>query len=177
MNEDNTDIKLFSIQDKEIQEFLTKFLDCIEILEDLNCCWEWKKGKDKDGYGITCFLGLVKKAHRISYWIFKELCQSWLLRESRIIIRHSCDNTGCVNPIHLLKGTIKENAMDSIMRGGHFNKTKEFCKYGHEFTKENTYIRPDGNRRCKICMSKYTRRNRTTSSDFIGMFKNEKEKN
>lgn len=28
---------------------------------------------------------------------------------------------------------------------------KTHCKHGHKFTKENTYVRPDGRRTCRTC--------------------------
>jgi len=33
------------------------------------------------------------------------------------------------------------------------NKDKTYCKRGHEFTKENTYLRSNGGRQCRTCMS------------------------
>ena len=33
----------------------------------------------------------------------------------------------------------------------HYNSAKLFCKNGHPFNKENTYIRPNGFRTCRVC--------------------------
>lgn len=43
---------------------------------------------------------------------------------------------------------------DAIKLGRHGsleNKNRIICSNGHKFTKENTYIRPNGNRTCRIC--------------------------
>jgi hypothetical protein len=31
-------------------------------------------------------------------------------------------------------------------------RSRTHCKYGHEFTPENTYIRPEGRRECRVCI-------------------------
>ena len=33
------------------------------------------------------------------------------------IIRHTCDNPPCINPDHLISGTMKDNSMDMVKRG------------------------------------------------------------
>jgi hypothetical protein len=51
--------------------------------------------------------------HRVSYSVFK-------LNGDDIVdavVRHSCDNTRCVNPDHLLGGSYKDNETDKIERG------------------------------------------------------------
>ena len=53
------------------------------------------------------------------------------------------------------------NTYDSVENGynilpnakGNIGLIKTHCKYGHEFTKKNTYISPIGNRRCIYCKS------------------------
>lgn len=37
------------------------------------------------------------------------------------------------------------------------NTNKTHCKNGHEFTEENTYIAPQGNRSCRICLRIYNK--------------------
>ena len=36
--------------------------------------------------------------------------------------------------------------------------TKTHCKWGHEFTAENTYVKPNGTRSCKTCKAEINRR-------------------
>jgi len=38
-----------------------------------------------------------------------------------------------------------------------FNRSKNRCQRGHEFTEGNTYIYPDGRRECKTCSTAYKR--------------------
>jgi DNA-binding transcriptional regulator YiaG len=81
-----------------------------------NGCWEWKGGRDKDGYGVFA----VKiahatfrhmKAHRIAW----ELAGKGDPGEGEVC--HTCDNPPCCNPKHLFLGTRLDNARDMATKG------------------------------------------------------------
>lgn len=73
-------------------------------------CWEWKVGKDKDGYGQYWFKKRPTKAHRASWEIHYGKIPDglWVL--------HHCDNPSCVNPRHLFLGTVLDNNRDTIRK-------------------------------------------------------------
>lgn len=43
------------------------------------------------------------------------------------------------------------NLHDSVRNGSHHNANRTHCPQGHEYTPENTYVYPSGNRRCREC--------------------------
>lgn len=78
------------------------------FITDSNC-WIWKSFKDKAGYGKTLFKGKKHYVHRVAYMLHNEV-----LIDSTIIIRHICNNKSCCNPLHLQKGTQKDNTNDRL---------------------------------------------------------------
>lgn len=81
---------------------------------DCNGCWMWRGGLVHGGYGsFTCrpYGYFTARAHRASYEIF-----NGPIPEGHVV-RHKCDNTGCVNPEHLITGTQADNIQDAISRG------------------------------------------------------------
>ncbi len=106
-------------------------------------CWEWKGGLRGDGYGQFYVWGKHRAVHRFSFFIANLYWPP--------VVRHTCDNRRCVNPHHLQGGTQSENMQDMVERGRHFHKNKTHCLYGHEYTEQNTYTRPDNSRECRTC--------------------------
>lgn len=96
-----------------------------KITESTSGCWEWNRGRNRDGYGrLSWSYGLVQKfggeraAHRIA----------WILTHGPIprgmLVLHKCDNPPCINPDHLMLGTELTNMQDKIHkgRGGFFKR-------------------------------------------------------
>lgn len=99
--------------------FKCRFLGYIKKNE----CWEWIGTKEKDGYGLFLINKKMKRAHRVSYELFKKPIEKGML------ILHSCNNTSCVNPDHLREGTVQENSNDMIsanrsLKGSKHHKAK-----------------------------------------------------
>jgi hypothetical protein len=75
-------------------------------------CWLWQGARDRQGYGIFRFPHGNKKAHRVS----------WSLAYGKdvpvgVLICHHCDNPPCVRPEHLFTGTVRDNYVDSRVKG------------------------------------------------------------
>lgn len=106
-------------------------------------CWDWNMYRDPNGYGRTGRSGDPETmAHR---WAYE---QSFGPIPDGMTVDHLCFNTACVNPAHLRLLSRSENAKNQR------SATKTHCSNGHEFTPENTYIKPgarNGNRTCRNC--------------------------
>lgn len=134
-----------------------RFLDF--IAPDDSGCWVWK-GYIRDGYGIFNYKGKKMQAHRFMYQLMldKELSKY-------IQLDHLCKNRACVNPDHVEEVSGKENTLRG-MGPTAINARRTHCVNGHEFTPDNTYIRPDdGARDCKTCAREAKRRQRARGGD------------
>jgi len=91
-------------------------------VEDANGCWIWQracKGKEVingGGYGCLSIKGKCIGAHRYSYELEIGSIPKGLQ------IRHTCHNTKCVNPAHMLLGTNADNMHDKALVGHAANK-------------------------------------------------------
>ena len=78
-------------------------------------CWPWTgwRNHKRGGYGAFSIwpISSAIPAHRYAY----ERAHGAI--PAGLVVRHSCDNPPCVNPAHLLVGTIADNWMDAILRG------------------------------------------------------------
>ena len=76
-------------------------------------CWLFTGDRNEKGYGRITVGGEKFYAHRFSYAIHHNLP---LEKASDIILRHTCDVTNCVNPMHLILGTRTDNIADKVSR-------------------------------------------------------------
>ena len=81
-------------------------------------CWMWTGFTDRDGYGRirgTVANTVITKAHTLSYTL-----HTGELVPKGLVVMHSCDRPGCINPDHLRIGTYAENSRDMSekSRGG-----------------------------------------------------------
>lgn len=65
-------------------------------------------------------------------------------------VRHLDDDPDNNLLANLAYGTRSENMLDRVANGTHHNAIKTNCKWGHEFTPENTILQAHG-RRCRQC--------------------------
>jgi hypothetical protein len=122
-----------------------------------------------EGAGATTEKGYKLRAIYIGGRSFnvRQHRMAWELEHGPIpnglMILHHCDNPACVNINHLYLGTHAENMADRQARSRtatsqSFNGRKTHCSWGHEYSKENTHLTPEGWRVCKTCRSSRVRR-------------------
>lgn len=108
-------------------------------------CWIWTAHCSEDGYGTFRAQSYkMMKAHRYSFEALK-----WPIPLG-LQLDHLCRVRCCVNPDHL---EIVDNRTNCLRGYGptSLNAKKTHCKYGHEFTQDNTGPQTSGGRSCRIC--------------------------
>ena len=110
------------------------------------------------GYGRVSIKGVVAYAHRAAYELFvgpippgytiDHECHN---RDEACAGGVTCLHRRCVNVEHLRPIARGENVMASDLTLSARKAAQTHCERGHEFDQENTYIRPNGTRRCKAC--------------------------
>lgn len=73
-------------------------------------CWATTLSKDACGYSVLKVGTKNIKSHRLVHSLFRPNVEA-------PVVRHTCDNPACVNPLHLIAGTPKDNARDRMVRG------------------------------------------------------------
>lgn len=120
-------------------------------------CWRWNGAENGSGYGRFHLGGRSVAAHRVAYELMVGPISEGL------VIDHLCRNPSCVNPAHLEPVTGRENTLRGMSPYA-IKARWTHCKWGHEFTTENTYIAPNGTRRCRACHRKGNRERKAARS-------------
>lgn len=116
-------------------------------------CHQWigaRRGNGRNEYGAFWANG-TQRAHIVAY--------VWTYGEPNCDLHHTCGNPLCVNPQHLTPA--------SAGQPRHRNANPNLCAKGHEYTPENTYITPRGEKQCRICLRAATERHREANRDRI----------
>lgn len=109
-------------------------------------CWLWTASVNRKGYGQIRINRILTYVHRFSYELHIGPIPEGL------VIDHECRVHRCVNPRHLRAVTSKENTNAFGSLSGIKQRLRTCCPKDHEYTPENTYIAPRGDRQCRICM-------------------------
>lgn len=115
-----------------------------KVVQEAQGCWRWTASFDRYGYGRFAPTG---ESSRSAYLVAYAALVGPVPRGLQL--DHLCRNRACVNPEHLEPVTQAENARRSAAA------SKTHCVNGHEFTPENTYLRPPGcggHRDCRACI-------------------------
>jgi len=89
-------------------------------------CMEWTRCLNTDGYPRAVFDGYSNgKVHRVVWELANEKDATGK------VVRHTCDNTKCINPAHLEIGTPIDNVRDRDVR-----QRNGWAKLSHEDVKK-----------------------------------------
>jgi hypothetical protein len=119
---------------------------------ELGPCWLWLGTKDNYGYGVFSIAGQNFKAHRLSYHHVNGGV------DDALTLDHLCRQKDCVYPGHL-------EAVDAAENTRRANPRRTHCLRGHEFTPENTYIKPNRSQGCRACNNLLHRKYRARRLD------------
>lgn len=76
-------------------------------------CLVWIGSTGAYRYGQIKHAGKMRRAHRVMYELH------YGVSPGPKVVRHSCDNSLCVNPEHLILGTQADNVQDMLVRNRH----------------------------------------------------------
>lgn len=78
-------------------------------------CWEWRGAHGTGTRGEYRPRVCIGRKHYYVYRVVYELYTGYTLG-AREVVRHSCDNSWCCNPYHMLIGTQADNVADMMQR-------------------------------------------------------------
>lgn len=107
-------------------------------------CWQWTGYLMPNGYARLSVHGERQYAHRVAYETLRGPIPDGL------VIDHLCRNRGCVNPHHLQPVTQRVNVLRGASQAA-ARARQTACLRGHPFDAANTYVAPNGTRKCRRC--------------------------
>lgn len=116
------------------------------FIERPDGCWEWQRNVNSFGYAQVVF--------RRKNWTVTRLmmCITHGAFDEQLDVCHTCDNTRCVNPLHLWLGTRKQNSQDCIEKGRHYKAVRTHCPRGHAYAEHGVrYTAGKPWRTCIVC--------------------------
>jgi len=96
-------------------ELEARFWSKVAIVDDDGSCWEWRRGRHPDEYGMFQWRApgdpksRAHHASRVAMYLTSSVMPE--------IARHTCDNPPCCRPSHLVDGSHIDNARDRVERG------------------------------------------------------------
>lgn len=82
-------------------------------------CWLWNGGCTRDGYAAVWNGTTMSLGHKFT---FEETYKRKV--PPHLILRHKCNTERCINPMHVIEGTDKENSADAKAHNGKFSMAK-----------------------------------------------------
>ena len=125
------------------------FWDKVDATGD---CWEWTARHNRNGYaewsGTKRWRQRYPEASRLAHRLI------WVALvgdPGTLDLDHLCRNPGCVNPDHLEPVTRSVN----LQRGERVGRPRRtHCRAGHSISGDNLYVKPSGERCCRLCRRK-----------------------
>lgn len=124
-------------------------------------CWWWTGAKTA-GYGNFHVAAVVpdnttkrqRRTVRSHRWLYERLFGPVA---AGMELHHTCNNRSCVNPDHLTPMNRHDHAWLTVP------PPADHCQSGHLRTRENAYLRPDGNFDCRVCARERARRRKAVA--------------
>ena len=85
--------------------------DSYVLKKDPKDCWPWLGARSPRGYGAFEMRTTTVRSCRVAYYFH------YGVDPYPSLVRHTCDNSECCNPHHLILGTVKQNSQDAKERG------------------------------------------------------------
>lgn len=108
----------------------------------------WVGSKDPNGYGQFWFRSKRRSAHKVAYFIYHG---TWPINTiDHTCERHDCVDKRCLEDVTQAVNNARSTKQKAWQQNNQFSQ-RTHCKYGHEYTIENTRIDKRGVRICKRC--------------------------